>query len=204
MSIEALRSIPLFCELDDADLVPVAEASVVRTFSKNSIVITEGDDSSALYVILSGEVRVFVSDEDGRINIINRLGPGDYFGELSLIDDEPRSASVETLGKCRMLVLSRNGFISYVEQHPRIAIRLLAGMGRRLPAMLAYCGTKPVTGTMSRATGDNSPSPRRRARGASPAIAIRPNAPCTRGTLEPSSLVTRSATRAVSPIAYGA
>jgi CRP/FNR family cyclic AMP-dependent transcriptional regulator len=132
MSTEALSSIPLFSELDDTDLERIAEASVIRGFNKNSIVITEGDDTSALYVILSGEVRVFVSDEDGKINIINRLGPGDYFGELSLIDEEPRSASVETQGKCRMLILSRNSFIDYVEQYPRVAIHLLAGMGRRL------------------------------------------------------------------------
>lgn len=132
MSTDALRSIPLFADLDEADLAQIAEASVVRTFSKNSIVITEGDISSSLYVILDGEVKVYVGDDDGRINIVNRLGPGDYFGELSLIDEGPRSASVEAIGKCRMSILSRSVFIDYIEQHPRVAVTLLKGIGRRL------------------------------------------------------------------------
>lgn len=132
MSTEALHAVPLFADLEDSDLARIAEASVVRTFNKNSIVITEGDSSNSLYVILSGEVKVFVSDADGKINIVNRLGPGDYFGELSLIDEEPRSASVETVSKCRMSILSRSCFIDYIEQHPRVAVSLLKGMGRRL------------------------------------------------------------------------
>ena len=132
MSVETLRTVPLFANVDDHDLAQIAAASAIRTFSKNSIVITEGDTSNSLYVILSGEVRVFVSDEDGRTNIVNRLGPGDYFGELSLIDDEPRSASVETLSKCRMSILAREYFVNYLVDNPRVAIRLLQGMGQRL------------------------------------------------------------------------
>lgn len=132
MSVEALRTIPLFANVDDHDLARIAAASTVRTYPKNSIIITEGDVSNSLYVILSGEVKVFVSDADGRTNIINRLGPGDYFGELSLIDERPRSASIETLSKCQLSILSRQYFVSYLEANPRVAIRMLEGMGQRL------------------------------------------------------------------------
>jgi len=132
MSFAALRAIPLFADVDDQDLEKIAAASVVRTFHKNSIVITEGDRSSSLYVILNGEVKVFVSDEEGKTNIVNRLGPGDYFGELSLIDDEPRSASVEAVTRCQISILARQHFVQYLEEHPRVAIALLRGMGRRL------------------------------------------------------------------------
>ena len=132
MSTDALRKIPLFAKLDDQDLEQLAEATVTRTFNKNSIVITEGDSSSSLYIILSGDVKVFVSDEDGKTNIVNRLGSGDYFGELSLIDDEPRSASVEAVSKCKISILSRQYFVDYIEQHPRVAIHLLKGIGKRL------------------------------------------------------------------------
>lgn len=132
MSLEAIRAIPLFAEVDDQHLEQIADASVVRTFKRNSIVITEGDRSSSLYVILSGEVKVFVSDSVGNINIVNRLGPGDYFGELSLIDEEPRSASVEAISRCQISILARSHFIQYIEQHPGVAISLLKGMGRRL------------------------------------------------------------------------
>lgn len=132
MSAEALRTIPLFAHVDDHDLAQIAAASTIRSYNKNSIILTEGDTSSSLYIILSGEVKVFVSDEDGRTNIINRLGPGDYFGELSLIDEQPRSASIEALSKCQLSILTRPYFISYLEANPRVAIRLLEGMGARL------------------------------------------------------------------------
>lgn len=132
MSIEMLRTVPLFANLDAQDLAQIAAASAVRSFNKNSFVITEGDTSNSLYIILSGEVKVFVSDEEGKANIVNRLGPGDYFGELSLIDDEPRSASIETLSKCQISILSRQYFVNYIEENPRIAIRLLQGVVRRL------------------------------------------------------------------------
>ena len=132
MSAEALRTVPLFANVEDNDLAQIAAASTVRTFDKNSIIITEGDTSNSLYVILSGEVKVFVSDEDGRNNVVNRLGPGDYFGELSLIDEEPRSASIEAVSKCRLSILSRAYFFDYLEANPRVAIRLLQGIGQRL------------------------------------------------------------------------
>jgi len=132
MYVDALRKIPLFSNVDNQDLERIAAASVVRSFPKNSIVITEGDSSNSLYVILSGEVKVFVSDEDGKTNTISRYSAGDYFGELSLIDEEPRSASVETISKCKIAILSRNYFVGYIERHPRVAISLLKGVSQRL------------------------------------------------------------------------
>lgn len=132
MSVETLRAVPLFANVDDRDLEQIAAASTVRTFGKNSIVVTEGDVSNSLYVILKGEVKVYVSDEDGNLNIINRLYAGDYFGELSLIDEGPRSASIETVTQCQMLILSRPYFLAYLEAHPTVAIQLLQGMAQRL------------------------------------------------------------------------
>jgi len=138
MSADAFRTVPLFANIGDEDLQQITAVAVVRTFNKGSIVITEGDTSSSLYVILSGEVKVFVSDEDGKTNIVNRLGPGDYFGELSLIDAGPRSASVEAVSQCRLSILARNYFVDYVEQHPQIALSLLKDMGQRLRATTGH------------------------------------------------------------------
>ncbi len=132
MSIEALRAVPLFERLQDPDLERLAAAAVVRSFPARSIVITEGDTSSSLYLLLSGEVKVFVSDDEGRTNVINRLGPGDYFGELSLIDEGPRSASVETLTACRLMILSRAAFIDCITASPQVAVTLLQGAAQRL------------------------------------------------------------------------
>lgn len=132
MTVEALRTIPLFANVDDHDLARIAAASTVRSYRKHSIIITEGDASDSLYLVIDGELKVYVSDEDGRANILNRLGPGDYFGELSLIDRQPRSASIEALTPCRLSVITRAYFIDYLEANPRVAIRLLEGMGERL------------------------------------------------------------------------
>lgn len=132
MSAATLGKVPLFASLDEGELAEIAAASALRSFSKHSIVITEGDTSNSLYVILRGEVKVFVSDVNGKANTINRLGPGDYFGELSLIDEQPRAASIQALTKCQMLILSRPYFVHYLEENPRVAIRLLQGMGQRL------------------------------------------------------------------------
>lgn len=132
MSIETLRSVTLFERLDDHDLKKIVEAAVVRSFPKNSIVITEGDTSNSLYLILSGEIKVFVSDEEGKTNTINQLGPGNYFGELSLIDDEPRSASVATMSACKMSIVSRTVIFDYVESNPKVAIAIMQGMAKRL------------------------------------------------------------------------
>ena len=134
MSSEALRAVPLFERLEEHDLQQIAAAAVVRSFPKNSIVITEGDSSSSLYLILNGEVKVYVSDEDGNTNIINRLGAGAYFGELSLIDAGPRSASVATLTSCKISIISRAVLFDYLESTPRVAIALLQGVVQRLRA----------------------------------------------------------------------
>lgn len=132
MSIETLRTVPMFARLEDQDLEKIAAAAVVRSFPKSSVVITEGDTSTSLYLILSGEVKVFVSDEDGKANILNQYGAGDYFGELSLIDAEPRSASVATLTACKMSIVSRDFLFDYVSSRPSVAIALLQGMAQRL------------------------------------------------------------------------
>lgn len=132
MSIETLRTVPLFQRLEEVELKKIAAAAVVRSFARNSIVITEGDTSNSLYLILSGKVKVFVSDEDGKTNTINQLGAGDYFGELSLIDAEPRSASVATLTTCKMSIISGTFLYDYVSSNPNVAIALLQGMARRL------------------------------------------------------------------------
>lgn len=91
-----LKSISLFSGLSDAEIDALAEAAIVRTFQKNTIVVTEGEKSDSLYVILSGRVKAYVSDANGKDLVLNLVGPGEYFGELTL-DEGPRSASVATL-----------------------------------------------------------------------------------------------------------
>ena len=92
-----LQNIPLFSGLTEDQLASITAISTKRSYPKNTIIINEGDETDSLYLILSGKVKVMLSDEDGKEIIITLLEPSDYFGELALIDDEPRSARVVTM-----------------------------------------------------------------------------------------------------------
>src|SRR6185369_8228 len=82
--------------MDENDLQALSAQGVVKSFPKNAIVVSEGDDTDAFYVILAGKVKVFVSDEDGKEAVLRLQGPGEYFGEM-VLDGGPRSASVMTI-----------------------------------------------------------------------------------------------------------
>ena len=89
-----LKNIPLFADLDDVEMEFLSRRAVTRQYPRNTIFMTEGDYSDSLYCILSGRVKVFLNDDEGKEVILNVQGPGEYFGELALLDSGPRSASV--------------------------------------------------------------------------------------------------------------
>lgn len=128
----SLAKIPLFAALDQAELDVLAAHAITRTFPKHVILINEGDRSDSLYLILSGMVKIFSSDEEGNEILIDMPGPGEYFGELALIDEEPRSASVMTLEPSRLLIIARDDFIACLHAHVSIAISLLQALARKL------------------------------------------------------------------------
>lgn len=98
--------------------------------------MTEGtSNGESLYIIQEGSVKVFVSDEEGREQIINMQGPGDYFGELAAIDNAPRSASVITLEPSVISIVSRQNFMSCLEANPGIAFELIRGLVERVRAL---------------------------------------------------------------------
>src|SRR5579872_4718284 len=90
----ALRSVPLFAQLRDSDLQLLAGLFRPRECPKNRVVLFAHDASDAFYVVLSGQVKVMMIAEDGREVVLSLVGPGDFFGETSLMDDEPYAASV--------------------------------------------------------------------------------------------------------------
>ncbi len=130
-----LADIPLFSELAPEDLRLISDHGVTRSYPKNTILINEGDHSDSLYVILEGKVKVFTSDEHGKEFILSMQEAGDYFGELSLIDDSPRSASVMTLEKCRMCVISKADFQRCLEENPALAFELIRSLARRIRSL---------------------------------------------------------------------
>jgi CRP/FNR family cyclic AMP-dependent transcriptional regulator len=124
---DSLKAVSLFSALSPREIAALADAAVVRTFPKNTIVVTEGERSDSLYVILSGRVKVFVSDEHGKELVLNVEGPGEYFGELAL-DEGPRSASVATLEPCKMAVIANDVLRGFLADHPEAALQLIRGL----------------------------------------------------------------------------
>jgi len=128
----ALRNIALFSGLSETDMAAVSSLAVTRSFPKNTLVICEGDTSDSLYVVLSGKVKVFLSDEEGKEVTLNLQGSGEYFGELAILDEAPRSASVMTVEDTRLAVLSKAAFERCMEQHATIALVVMRGLACRL------------------------------------------------------------------------
>ncbi len=127
-----LRRIPLFQDLSDEDLVLIEELAVEKQVSKGTVVMVEGTIGDSLFAITSGRVKVFMGDEDGREIILKILGPGDFFGEMSMIDSQPRSASVAALEPSTFKVLSHEAFAQCVERAPRIATMVMQALAKRL------------------------------------------------------------------------
>ncbi|NIM48422.1 MAG: cyclic nucleotide-binding domain-containing protein [Gemmatimonadales bacterium] len=127
-----LRQIPLFTQLSDAEIAHITEAAREKSYPKNSVILFEDDPGDALYVVLSGQVKVVLIGEDGREVILSMLRDGDFFGEMSLIDDQPRSAHVIAMEESNLLVLRREDFRQCLEETPRIALGLLRALSRRL------------------------------------------------------------------------
>jgi CRP/FNR family cyclic AMP-dependent transcriptional regulator len=129
---------PIFPELKLDDLQLVAGYGVHRNYPKNTILVSEGDPSDLFYIILSGKVKVFLSDEKGKEVLLTIQGPDEYFGELALIDEAPRSASVMTLEACQMAVVSRAGFERCLEEHPGLAMGLIRSLVKRVRALTEH------------------------------------------------------------------
>jgi len=133
MSLAAtLSTIPLFSQLREGDLERLAAAAQERSYPKNSVILFEDDPGDSLYVVLNGQVKVVIIAEDGREVILSIRSEGDFFGELSIIDDEPRSAHVIAMEESRLLVLRREDFNRCLRELPQIATGLLRALCRRL------------------------------------------------------------------------
>ncbi|HSQ82621.1 MAG TPA: Crp/Fnr family transcriptional regulator [Casimicrobiaceae bacterium] len=130
MNLPAAGTDPL-APLHDQTLRNIAASGVVRTFPKNTILINEGDVGDALYVVLSGRVKVFASNEAGREFVIDFHGPGEYVGEMSL-DGEPRSASVVTVESTTCAVVNRAQLRDFILAHPDFAMHLIERLIHRV------------------------------------------------------------------------
>ena len=129
---DILRAVPLFADLQDEEIERISLNARNRTYPKGSVIVFEDDPGDALYVVVSGKVKVVLTGDDGREVILATLTDNDFFGEMSLIDDEPRSAHVIAMDDADLLVLRREDFQKRLHETPRIAIGLLGALCKRL------------------------------------------------------------------------
>src|SRR5256884_4968276 len=129
---DVLQKVPLFSQLSPVDLQRVVEVARDRAYPKNSVILFEDDPGDALYVVAKGQVKVVLIGEDGREVILSVLGEGEFFGEMALIDDEPRSAHVIAMEDSTLYVLRREDFQGILEHSPGIGLALLRELSRRL------------------------------------------------------------------------
>jgi CRP/FNR family cyclic AMP-dependent transcriptional regulator len=129
---ESLQRVPLFAHLSEEEVGAIAEVTREKLYPRGSVIVFEDDPGDAMYVVATGQVKVVLTGDDGREVILSVLGEGDFFGEMALIDDLPRSAHVIAMEDSRLIVLYRDDFHRCLERAPRVALGLLRALSRRL------------------------------------------------------------------------
>jgi CRP/FNR family transcriptional regulator, cyclic AMP receptor protein len=127
-----LQRVALLSGLTDSQLEALAAGSVRRSFPKGRTIVAEGEPSQSLHILLAGRAKVQRSDTEGKEVILAVLGPGECFGEMSLIDDAPRSASVITLEPCEFMSINKESFKAMLAQSHDMAMQVMRGLVRRL------------------------------------------------------------------------
>ena len=129
---EALRAIPLFRDLGEKDLADIAGLLIDRKFPRDAVIYEDGSIGDYMYIIQEGQVKVTKMSEDGREKILEILGPGNFHGEMALLDRAPRSASAKTITPCVLLALSRADFLGLLKQNHEVTLELIRVLARRL------------------------------------------------------------------------
>jgi CRP/FNR family cyclic AMP-dependent transcriptional regulator len=130
--IAALRHAPRFAALSDDSIQALAETARVAEVQRGEIVVQQDSNNDSLYVLLSGEVRVFRSEASGKEMVLSREGPGAIFGEISVIDLDVRSASVVAVEKTKMLVINGSTFRKLLEQNSAFSMSILVSLAHRV------------------------------------------------------------------------
>lgn len=122
----------LFPELTPEEVDFIASKGTVRKFPRSTVVISEGDFSDYMFVIKIGQVMVYVSNQQGKDAVLNIQGEGEYFGELAMIDHQPRSASVKTVGQAELVFISKTDLEECLLEMPELAIKFLSAVTQRV------------------------------------------------------------------------
>jgi CRP-like cAMP-binding protein len=152
-AIDLLRSVPLFADLEEGELERFSHVAVPRSFPAGTRVFHEGDSSDACYIVSDGNFRVTREHSDGRAITLATLGPGEIFGELAMLDGDKRSASAESITDGTLLALPASDVRSLLSRNPEIALKLVAGLVRRLRAANARLSRQSFQTVPSRVAG---------------------------------------------------
>jgi CRP/FNR family cyclic AMP-dependent transcriptional regulator len=131
-SITILRRVPIFSDINEKELAKIARVGVRKRYKKGNIILLEEEAGTALFVIISGKVKIVRTDDEGREVILSILGESEFFGEMSIIDGLARSASVVAITKADVFIIHRQDFIDLLHEYPIVAIALLRELTMRL------------------------------------------------------------------------
>src|SRR5687768_13974692 len=129
---ELLRTVPIFAELSDADIASLSRLATRRRYPKDTVVFFENEEGDFFFMILEGRIKVTILGDDGREVILSLLGSGDFFGEMALLDNEPRSATAIAVEDSELLSLHRNDFQAVLSDNRSITVGLLKVLTTRL------------------------------------------------------------------------
>ena len=136
MKVDTLRRIGIFNELNSSELESIIHLVREETFPVNTLLFNENDEGDSLYILCSGLVKISKGVMDNREKTLAILSAGTLFGEMSLIDGSPRSATARTLEETRVFIVDRDNFQRMVEDNPHIGVKILQGLVRMLSQRL--------------------------------------------------------------------
>jgi CRP/FNR family transcriptional regulator, cyclic AMP receptor protein len=132
ITLEALRTVPLFSTLDDSAATELRKLLVVNDVPSGTSLFRAGEQGDAMYLIEGGRIKISVVDAEGDEVTLAELARGDYFGEMAILDDMPRSADAHVIEDARVFILSSNDFHAFVRLYPEVALKMLSATFNRL------------------------------------------------------------------------
>ena len=153
ISEDLLRQVPLFSGLDEEDIQSLIGAVTRRKYPRDAVIFFESDPGDAMFMIIAGRVKVTILSDDGREIILSILSDRDFFGEMALLDNEPRSATAIAVQDTEVAVIHQKDFLSIVEKRPRVAINLLSALSDRLRKANHQIGSLALLDVYGRVAG---------------------------------------------------
>ena len=132
VSTAVLKTVPLFASFPEEQLRMLSTMITRKSAPRSTTIMAGGDATDSLYIVLSGRLKVMMSDSEGKEVILSILGPGEFFGEMGLIDDEPRSATVMTIEPCELLSIAKRDFKKCLAENFEMAMAVMRSLVKRL------------------------------------------------------------------------